>query len=249
MAGGLNSGGGPVDSSATFTTRAGTLTTELLNLLTAAKMKSFGRDVNDEFFTLDTARNWSSGTYSPGTLSDVQSGGRAVSMVHSTLADSDLIARTFTDFWSNQPLNGSAGDGAVPSQTLVGGADNAPHKHSKRNASIEDRGSYNPFIHGKSESVLPVTGTTKDTKVKKEAFSFGDERDDKVSASVVPEPRFISLLLLAGIVAVLVYWRRSRTAQIAQRSRSFVLTLIRYAQRRLIPCYFTRPLIALGGAN
>jgi hypothetical protein len=197
-----NSGGGPVDSSATVTTRAGTLTTELLNLLTAAQMKSVGRDVNEEFFRLDTARNWGSGTHSLGTLSDVQSKGRAVSMGHSTSPDSDLITWTFADSGSKQPLNSLRGNPTVLNQTLVGGT---------ANASIEDRASYNPFVHEKDEFVLSVAG--KDTKVKKEAFSLGDQSDDEVSASAVPEPRFTSWLLLAGIMPVaLVYRRRSQTA-------------------------------------
>ncbi len=197
-----NSGGGPVDSSATVTTRAGTLTTELLNLLTTAQMKSVGRDVNEEFFRLDTVKNWGSGKDSMGTISDVQSGGRAVSMGHSTSPDSDLIAWTFADSGSKQPLNSLAGDPTVRTQTLVG---------ATANASIEERASYNPFVHEKDEFVLSVAG--KDTKVRKEAFSLGDQSDDKVSASAVPEPRFTSWLLLAAIMPVaLVYRRRSRTA-------------------------------------
>ena len=214
--GGANSGGGPVDSSATLSTRAGTLTTELLNLLTAAQMKSVGRDLNNEFFRLDTARNWGSGRDSMGMSSDVQSGGREVSMGHSTLPDFDLIAWTLTDFGSNQPVKGLAGDGTVPSQTLAGGTTGyTPYNQSNENASIEDHGLYYPFVHEheKDDFVLSVAGDTKETKLKKEAFSLGGQSDDKVSASAVPEPRLISWLLLAGIMALaLVYRRRSQAA-------------------------------------
>jgi hypothetical protein len=213
---GANAGGGPVDSSATLSTRAGTLTTELLDLLTAGQIKSVVRDANEEFFGLDTARNWGYGRDSMGTLSDVQRGGRAVSMGHSTLPDSDLIAWTLTDFGSNQPVNGLAGDGTAPSQTLAGGTTgHTPYNQSNENASIEDHGLYYPFVHEheKDDFVLSVAGNTKETKLKKEAFSLGDQSDDKVSASAVPEPRFISWLLLAGIMAVaLVDRRRSQTA-------------------------------------
>jgi hypothetical protein len=202
--GATNVGEGPVDSSDSFTSRAGTLTADLLNFLTAAQMRSIGRDVNDQFFTVDTDRNWGSGSYSMDTFSDVQSGGQAVAMVHSSLPNSNLIAWTLTDSGSNQPLNGLAAGVAVLSQTLGHTA-----HHSKGNAPIENRGSYNPFVHGKGEFVLSVAGNTKGTKVKKDVLSLSD---DKVSSAAVPESRFISLLLLAGIITVvLVYRRRYRT--------------------------------------
>ena len=102
-----NVGGAPVDSAATFTARAGTLTTELLNLLTIAEVK---QHVSDEFFTLDTARSWGSESSSTDTFIDVVGGRRADSVVHFTLADLELIGWNHTDSVSHVDLNGLAGN-------------------------------------------------------------------------------------------------------------------------------------------
>ena len=211
--GATNVGGGPSDSSATFTTRATALTTELLNLLTAAQMKTLGRAAGDEFFTLDNNRSGGSGSSSTVTFIDVARRAAAVSVGHSILPERDLISWTFVNSGSNYPSSGLAGHEAVPVHTFLDGtAGETAGTHSPVNASTASNGTHNPFVQAKGEFVLSIAGNTKETELRKAVFSLAAKDDDKVSAFAVPEPRFPSLLLLAGIVTVvLIYQRKPRT--------------------------------------
>jgi hypothetical protein len=206
-------GGGPSDSSATFTTRASTLTTELLNLLTGAQMRTLGRAAGDEFFTLDNNRSGSSGSSPALTFIDVARRGAALSVSHSTLPERDLISWTFVNSGSHYPSTGLARDEAVPVQTFLDGtASETADTHSHVNASTAGNSSHNPFVQGRGEFVLSIADNTKETGVSKALFSLAAKDDGKVSDSAVPEPRFPFLLLLAGILTVvLIYRRKPRT--------------------------------------
>jgi hypothetical protein len=180
--GDANVGGGPVDSAPTFTARASTLTTELLDLLTSAGVKSVGQEVSDEFFTLDTARSWGSELSSTDTFIDVVGGGGADSVVQFTLAAPELIGRNLTDSVSRVDLNGLAGNDATR----------------------------NPFVQGAGEFGLSIGRSTEAAKGRNAMLSIGTPAGDKFSETAVPEPWCNSLILLAGIMAALAHQRRRR---------------------------------------
>lgn len=212
--GATNAGDGPADSSTTLTSRTSTLTTELLDVMTAAQTKNGRRDVSEEYFTLDTARSWGARSYSPSASSDVQSNGRAISVVDSTSPNFGLVVWAHTNHMSNSNLNYPTSGEALQTQMMIGGTvdDKAP-KHSKQDASKAGNDRYNPFVQGKSEFTLSVVGSKEATYLRDFVLSPDGKGDGEGSPSAAIEPRFNSLLLFAGMMtALLVYRRRSRAA-------------------------------------
>ena len=204
-------GGRPTDSSNSFTSRASTLTIDLVNFLTSAQIRSVARDTSDEFFTIDTVGRWSS-EVSKSPVIDVAPGRRAVLVDRPTLPDLNLMGWAQTNSASNYYWNGPAGDGAIHAQTIISrSVSETGHKHPKESTSIAGTVPYNPFVHEKSEFGLSMAVVTT-THISNLAFSPGTTGDDKVADSVVPEPRLGSMLLLLGMMAaVLARQRISRT--------------------------------------
>jgi hypothetical protein len=209
--GATESGGNPVDASATFTTGSGTLTIDLSNLLTAAQVGNVAQNLSDLSFTLDSGTTGSV-TSSTGTFIDVGTGGAVTSASSVSGSGTDLIGWALTsDGTGGFLLNGLAGSLAGPAQTIIGGTAGSFTAYSSANASIDNNGPHNPFVQGTGEFVLSIAGVTSSTNISNVVFSFGTTAGDNVGS--VPEPRFYSLFLFAGIMtAAVVYRRRSRTA-------------------------------------
>lgn len=207
---GATSAGGAVDASATFTTGADTLTIDLSNLLTAAQVGNVGQNLSDLFFTLDTTSSSGSVSSSSATFVNIDGSGDATI---ATVPGTDPIGWALTNSGSDYLLNGLAGGAFTPAHTIIGGTPgDTTDPYSAANASIAGNGPHNPFVQGTGEFVLSIPGVTAGTNVSDVVFSFGTTAGDNVTG-VVPEPRFTSLLLFAGIMtAALVYRRKSRTA-------------------------------------
>jgi hypothetical protein len=208
--GATESGGSPVDASGTFTTGADTLTIDLSNLLTASQMKNVAQNLSDVFFTLDTTSSSGSVSSSTATFVNIDGSGNATI---ASVPGTDPIGWALTNAGSDYLLNGLAGGAFTPAHTIIGGTPgDTVDPYSAANASIAGNGPHNPFVQGTGEFVLSIPGVTAGTNVSDVVFSFGTTAGDNVPGGVVPEPRFTSLLLFAGIMtAALVYRRRSRT--------------------------------------
>jgi len=216
-----NAGGGTVDASTSgVTTRASSLTGELLSLLTAMQIKNYERGTSEEFFTFANVRSGSSESPSARTMIGGNGGGEAVLTARYPVQEPALIGWNLRNYGGGYFLNPRAGTETVPAQMMFGGMSANGHQYVNGNVYSEGKATptgnavHNPFVQKNSEVGLSIAGgiETADTdKAGKKVLSL-DAKDD-VSASAVPEPRLKSLLLLCGIMtAVLIYRRRPRAA-------------------------------------
>ncbi len=200
-----NAGGGTVDASSNeVTTRASSLTGELLSLLTAMQIKNYERGTSEEFFTFANVRSGSSESSSARTMIGGNDGGEAVLTARYPVQEPALIGSNLRKYGGDM-FGGMSANG----HQYVNG-----NVYSNGKATTTGNAVHNPFVQKNSEVGLSIAGgiETADTdKAGKKVFSL-DGKDD-VSASAVPEPRLKSLLLLCGIMtAVLIYRRRPRAA-------------------------------------
>ena len=204
---GSTSAGGAVDATAVITTGAGTVTIDLTNNLSAAAVKNVGQNLSDLFFSLDNTATSGSVSSSTGTFVDVASDGSVSAGTSQSGSATDLIAWSLENTGPGSfHLNGLNGPLL---QTIIGGAGAASYPNA--NASIAGNGPHNPFVQGTGHFVLSIAGVTAATNISNVIFSFGTTSGDNVSG--VPEPRFYSLLLFAGIIgAAILHRRRSRAA-------------------------------------
>lgn len=202
---GSMSAGGAVDATAVITTGAGTVTIDLTNNLTASAVKNVGQNISDLFFTLDTTTSSGSVSSSSASFVNVDSNGNATA---ASVAGTDPIGWGLSNSGGTYHLDGLGGS-FTPAHTIIGGAGAALYANA--NASIAGNNPHNPFVQGTGHFVLSIAGVTAGTNISNVIFSFGTTSGDNVGG--VPEPRFYSLLLFAGIIgAAILHRRRSRTA-------------------------------------
>jgi hypothetical protein len=210
LPGGAGMGGGTTENS--VAARAGTLTADLLSLLSAAEMKSFNRTVSEQYFTSNDARPSSSESYSIATFTAPASfyGGKGLSARYS-MPEPQLIAwnltRTRTTY---QPIPQVAGED-VAAESIIGGTAGGTtgNKHNKVTTAIVSNGASNPFVQKDSDFGLSIAGASGVDQIRKVVLAL-DAGGDAVGGSAVPEPRFNFLLLAGMMTAAVIYRRRSR---------------------------------------
>jgi hypothetical protein len=210
---GSTTSGGTVNAQAAITTGAGSVTIDLANLLTAAQMTDVAQALTDLSFTLsgtfasglvsDTNRTYS------GKLIDIGSGGAV------TTDSGDGIAASYNRwFFTNSGstfLLEDLGTG-MPKQSIVGGTAGSTSPYTGANGSITSNGPHNPFIQGKADFTLTIAGVTAATNVTGVIFSFGTTAGSNLVTGIlapVPEPRFVSLLLIGGLLMAMIYRKRA----------------------------------------
>ncbi len=208
---GAGTGGGTTENS--VATRAGTLTADLLSLLSAAEMKSFNRTVSEQYFTSNDAGASSSESYSIATFTAPASfyGGNGLSARYSMPAP-QLIAwnltRTRTTY---QPIPPAAGE-AIAGESIIGGTvggGTTGNKHNKVTTAIVSSGASNPFVQKDSDFGLSIAGASGVDQIRKVVLAL-DAGGGAVGGSAVPEPRSNFLLLAGMMTAAVIYRRRSR---------------------------------------
>jgi len=213
LPGATSMGAAPVESSSTFSNHAGTLTADLLSLLSTAEMRSPERNVSDQFFTFENVRSSSSESSSERTNYDAYSysGGMGSAERYSTPAPSLIswsLARTGNSGQSN-PVAVTAL--AVPAQTIAVAPEvdtGAPFKHKKGHTQVTSSAPPNPFTQPNNEFGLSTAG---DNTIQVHKISYADGGDGG-GTSAVPEPRFNSLLLFAGLMSAAFVYRRKSSA-------------------------------------
>jgi hypothetical protein len=220
LSGGTTSGG-TVAAKAVFTTSANTVSVDLINSLTAAQMVDVAQALSDLHFTL-------TGTFASGLVSDTNRSytGRLIDVtgmgVGTVSSDPENgIAANYNGWdFSN---TGSVftleelGSAQNAHQLILGGTQGSSTPYPNANGSIHDNNGHTPFLQGDAVFTLTVAGVTANTSITAATFSFGTSPDNTgefctgcgtVVVQSVPEPRFVSLLLLGGMLLVAVYYRR-----------------------------------------
>jgi uncharacterized protein (DUF697 family) len=106
---------------------------------------------------------------------------------------------------------------AGPAQTILGGTTSTT-TYSGAKGSIADNPAHNPFLQGPVHFVLTVAGVTAATNISAVTFSFGttvcsETATNCVTANPVPEPRFVSFLLIGAMLSAAAYYRKKRSVQ------------------------------------
>jgi hypothetical protein len=202
------SGGNPVDATATFTTSANVITVVVNNL--EMNPKTVAQNISDLFFTVSTGQKTGSidQTHSSGTSRTVNGNGSftdsgSVSPSHWSLQTSGSQLH-LNDLTAGQPI-----------QTILGSPGSGGYTNA--NSSIKGNGPHNPFLFGPVTFTLDVTGVTANSNITAVTFSFGTEAGDNVSGvSAVPEPGSIvlagSALAIMGVVGVVRRRARARVS-------------------------------------
>jgi len=186
-AGATESGGNPVNASASITTGAGTVTITLFNLL--VNPNTVAQNISDFHFSL-------SGTTALGSL--FSSSGQEINVAANGSATTGNTVATGWAFTS--PSTGSyllnvLGTAIGPAHTILG-APGAGGTYSNAGGSIAGNDPHNPFLNQSATFTLNITGVTAATTVSNVVFSFGTVGGNDVpgGGSSVPEPLSLSLV-------------------------------------------------------
>lgn len=160
----------PVNASATLTTRAGSLTIALSNLL--PNPTSAGQLVSDISFSL-----------SPGLTSGTLGSSSGTEI---TVASDNTfkLGSTVITGWGLTSSSGlfelsALGTATTPSHLIIGGPGAGLH-YTSANGSIAGNKAHNPFLAGVATFTLSIPGMTASTSVTGVNFSFGTEAGDNV---------------------------------------------------------------------
>jgi hypothetical protein len=202
-----DAGKGHVDAADTFTSRASTLTTELLDLLSAHRLLSARPGGSDEFFTFDGAERGRSRSASSDTLTDLMQSGRMVSPVYSTWATSgstwatsESTGGTSGSRWGTRVSTWATREPIGWNRTNLGRHDDPPGD-----------GTRTPFLNGPAEPGLSIGGSAEIAKLENAMLLPANPAGEVVADATVPEPGGDYLILLAGIMTAVIL-PRFRTA-------------------------------------
>jgi hypothetical protein len=187
------SGGNPVDATATFITSTNVITVVLNNL--EVNPLTVAQNISDLLFTVSTGQTSGSidQTKSSGTSRTVNSNGSftdggTVSPSHWSLQTSGSQLH-LNDLTMGQPI-----------QTIIGSPGSGGYTDA--NNSIAGNGPHNPFLFGPVTFTLDVTGVTANSTISAATFSFGTAAGNNViGMSSVPEPG--SMVLAGSALAML----------------------------------------------
>jgi hypothetical protein len=200
-AGSTESGGNPVNASATFTTSDGQIAVTLTDLL--ANPTTVAQLISDLSLTLSTGQTIGTLASSSGTQINVAANGTFT-----------LGATASTGWGLNNNVSGGLqldALGFVGPALLIIGPPDAGGVYSAANNSIAGNGPHNPFIDGSATFLLDVLGVTADTTVTTATFSFGTTEGDNVpGVPGVPLPGALPLFGTGLVGLVLLGWRRKK---------------------------------------
>ncbi len=199
-AGATESGGNPVDASATFTTGTNTVTITLTDLL--ANPKTVAQLISDISFSLSGGQTSATIGSSSGTQRTVNSNGTW--SAGSTTSTGWGIDTAFVGGIHLTAL------GFVGPAGLIIGAPGAGNLYSNANASIAGNGPHNPFIGLSATFTLDITGVNVDSTIKNVVFSFGTTAGDDVPGKPpsVPDGGATVALLGFGLLGIVGLRRR-----------------------------------------
>ncbi len=195
--GATESGGNPVNASATFTTGANTLTITLSNLL--ANPTSVAQNISDLFFTLSTGQTSGTIASSGGALINIDGSGNATSAGTSSNLGWSLTYSAATGFHLDD-LNGATN---TPAYTIIG-----PGPYTNANGSIAGNGPHNPFVNQTGNFTLTISGITAATTVTSATFSFGTASGNNVPGRPSVPDSGATLALLGSALTGLEVLRR-----------------------------------------
>jgi PEP-CTERM motif len=218
------SGSNTVDTQATFTTGAGTLSIALSNFTTDANTFDVSQVITGLKFTVSSAGT-SSGLSGTGVVADIVTGGKytlsgPVTITNPPAPGWNLLNNTNQMYMSvlgnGQPDYGVIGPGA-PSSPTAG-------KYNNANGSIISNDPHNPFTYTTGNFTLNVSGITSTSIITSVYFQFGTNQSqgfhkgdpgEPTGAQSAPEPASMTLLAI-GAVGMGGYglrkWRKSKRA-------------------------------------
>jgi hypothetical protein len=201
--------GGPVNTSATFTTSANFITIGLTNLL--ANPINIAQCISDLAFTV------SNGTLAASTL--FTSSGQEIT-VNSNGTFS--LGSTVATQWNYMPGFLDDLGGGKPSHLIIGPPDGS-NLYSNANGSIAGNGPHNPLLNQSASFVIFGPGITANTHITSVTFSFGttpDSTPDDVPGILTTTPVPAPPALVLGLIGVaglfgMRAWPRQRTPEMA----------------------------------
>jgi hypothetical protein len=181
--GATESGGNPVNATATVTTNAnGTITVVLNNLI--VNPTTVAQNISDFSFSL------SAGAGSTGTILSSSGATRTVASDGTYTVGAPVP----TGWGTVSGLHFSALGFSGPSYTILG-QPNGSNVYSAAGGSIAGNGPHNPFLYGPVTFTIAVTGVTASTQVSNFVFSFGTVAGNDVpGGGQTPEPASMFLL-------------------------------------------------------
>lgn len=195
--GSTESGGQPVNASASFTITNGAIHIDLGNL--QVDQKAVAQNVSDLLFTINTGQNSGTIAASSGLERTINSGGSYTN--GSTVATGWSLSTSGSALYLNV-----LGTAIGPAHTLVG-LPNASNLYANANGSIAGNGPHNPFLAGTISFDLLVPGVTADSTISSAIFSFGTAAGNNVAGTVVPIPAAV-WLFGSGLAAMMGLARR-----------------------------------------
>ena len=201
--GSTESGGNPVNASATFTTSDGQIAVTLTDLL--ANPATIAQLISDLSLTLSTGQTTGTLASSSGTQINVAANGTFT-----------LGATASTGWGLNNNVSGGLQLDALgfigPAGLIIGPPD-AGGLYSNANGSIAGNGPHNPFLDQTATFLISVAGLTAADTVTSAEFSFGTTAGVEIAGvSPVPLPGALPLFA-SGLVGLgLLSLRRKRKA-------------------------------------
>ena len=184
-----NSGGNPVNATATFTFSSNQIVVTLTNNLTAAQMQDVAQAISGLYFTLSSGQT-------SGTLASMSGAG-----VNVASGGASSSAGTLTTGWKLQTFPASTlnlcticsgGNASGPAETILGGTGTPTYTNA--NGSIAGNGPHNPFFNGTVTFTLTVNGVNSDTTISSAFIMFGTTVSQPGGTPPVPEPTSMALL-------------------------------------------------------
>ncbi len=208
--GATESGGNPVNATATFHVTAGNVQIDVQNLI--VNPTTVAQNISDLFFTI-------TGPQTVGSFDPLLSSGAAITVAaNGTFTSNGTIHPTH---WFLDAYDGALGfhlndiGGGQPDQTILG-RPNGSGVYSAAGGSIAGNGPHNPFLVGDVTFNVAIAGLSATSTVNSATFSFGTAGGNNVTGGVPPQggpltPEGSSLFLMApGLFPVFLYGIRRR---------------------------------------